>query len=260
MLGDPQQLDQPLQSVHPPGAEVSALQHMLGNASTIPVDRGLFLENTWRLHPVICAFTSEIFYNNRLASRAGLHLQVVNGEPPLGGSGIRLHPVSHSGNTNESLEEVDSITYLVEALLASGATWCDDEGNSHKLKQSDILIVAPYNMQVSALARRMPGARIGTVDKFQGQEAPVAIYSMATSSTADAPRGMKFLYSPHRFNVATSRAKCVALVVASPQLFVPDCRTPEQMKLANAFCRYQELAEGVGSDTNLKVVCPASAI
>ena len=106
----------------------------------------------------------------------------------------------------------------------------------------DILVVAPYNAQVNRLAERLAstGVRVGTVDKFQGQEAPVVIYSMATSRPEDAPRGMEFLYSLNRLNVATSRARCAAIVVASPRLFEPECRTPRQMKLANALCRYRE--------------------
>ena len=116
-------------------------------------------------------------------------------------------------------------------------------GATHPLRLNDILIVSPYNAQVYKLIQRLPGARIGTVDKFQGQEAPVVIYSMATSSPEDAPRGMEFLYSANRFNVATSRARCACILVASPRLFEPDCRTPRQMKLANVFCRFLELAK-----------------
>ena len=105
-------------------------------------------------------------------------------------------------------------------------------------------MVAPYNAQVSRLADRLKGtdARVGTVDKFQGQQAPVVVYSMATSRPEDAPRGLEFLYSLNRLNVATSRAQCAVILVASPQLFVPDCSTPRQMKLANALCRFRELA------------------
>jgi uncharacterized protein len=106
----------------------------------------------------------------------------------------------------------------------------------------DILIVAPYNAQVSDLMTRLPGAQVGTVDKFQGQEAPVVIYSLTTSSPEDAPRGMEFLYSLNRLNVATSRGKSNVIVVGSPRLFEPECRSPRQMQLANALCRYLELA------------------
>ncbi|WP_371260900.1 AAA domain-containing protein [Bradyrhizobium sp. Cp5.3] len=105
-----------------------------------------------------------------------------------------------------------------------------------------MLIVAPYNAQVFGLQELIPGAHVGTVDKFQGQEAPIVIYSMTTSSHSDAPLGMEFLYSANRLNVATSRAKCVCVIVASPRLFEAECRTPRQMQLANAFCRYVEMA------------------
>jgi superfamily I DNA and/or RNA helicase len=113
---------------------------------------------------------------------------------------------------------------------------------SRPITLDDILIVAPYNAQVAALKEAVPGARVGTVDKFQGQEAPIVIYSMTTSSSADAPRGMSFLYSPNRLNVATSRARALVIVVASPLLFTPEARSPEQMRLANAFCRFAELS------------------
>src|SRR5436309_2382669 len=119
--------------------------------------------------------------------------------------------------------------------------------NTNPLRLNDVLIVSPYNAQVYKLTQRLPGARIGTVDKFQGQEAPVVIYSMATSSPEDAPRGMEFLYSANRLNVATSRARCACILVANPRLFEPECRTPRQMKLANAFSRYLELAKNVDS-------------
>jgi superfamily I DNA and/or RNA helicase len=113
------------------------------------------------------------------------------------------------------------------------------------LRLSDILIIAPYNAQVAALKSRLPEAHIGTVDKFQGQEAPVVICSLTTSSPEEAPRGMEFLYSPNRLNVAVSRAKTACILVGSPALFEPECRSPRQMRLANAFCRYLELAGSV---------------
>jgi len=106
-----------------------------------------------------------------------------------------------------------------------------------------VLMITPYNAQVAALSAGLPGMRIGTVDKFQGQEAPIAIYSTATSSHADAPRGMEFLYSLNRLNVATSRARCLSILVSSPQLFEAECRTPRQVQLANAFCRFLEMSE-----------------
>ena len=134
---------------------------------------------------------------------------------------------------------------LVNDVLAAHPTWINREGREAPVVLSDILIIAPYNAQVFELQTRLPGARVGTVDKFQGQEAPLVIYSMTTSSHADAPRGMEFLYSLNRLNVATSRAKCVCVLVASPSVFEADCRTPEQMRMANAYCRYLELAQPI---------------
>jgi uncharacterized protein len=153
--------------------------------------------------------------------------------------------VSHQGNQNSSPEEAEVIRELVTGILSSSTTWIDRHDAEHTVGLDDILIVAPYNAQVFELQDRIPGGRIGTVDKFQGQEAPIVIYSMTTSTHADAPRGMNFLYSLNRLNVATSRARCLSILVCSPALFEPECRTPEQMRMANAFCRYLEMARSV---------------
>ena len=242
LLGDPRQLEQPMQGSHPEGTDVSALDHILAGHATIPKDRGLFLEETWRLHPDICAFTSELFYESRLHSRPGLEKQTVQSTGPVCGVGLHYLPVEHTGNQSASVEEAERVRDLVHDILASNATWIDRDGNEAPITPNDILIIAPYNAQVFELQQRLPGARVGTVDKFQGQEAPIVIYSMATSSHADAPRGMEFLYSANRLNVATSRAKCVCILVGAPALFEAECRTPRQMQLANAFCRYLEMA------------------
>ena len=243
LIGDPQQLDQPMQGSHPEGTDVSALDHILGGEQTIPPDKGLFLEETWRLHPAICAYTSELFYNGKLHSKSGLDKQVLKGSGPITGPGLYFLPVAHSGNQNCSPEEVQAVRRPVQEILAGSATWVDREGKERPITLNDILIITPYNAQVFEIQQSLPGARVGTVDKFQGQEAPIAIYSMATSSHADAPRGMEFLYSLNRLNVATSRAKCVSILVASPQIFEAECRTPRQIWLANAFCRYLEMAK-----------------
>ena len=245
LLGDPQQLEQPIQGSHPDGTAVSALDHILAGNQTIPDDRGLFLEQTWRLHPKISEFTSEMFYEGRLESHPGLENQRIVSNGPIRGSGLRFVPVEHDGNQSSSPEEAEAVSALVTRLLDEPASWIDRYGNRRPLAPDDILIIAPYNAQVFELQQRLPGARIGTVDKFQGQQAPVVFYSMATSTPAEAPHGMEFLYSLNRFNVATSRARCLSVLVANPALFSPECRTPRQMKLANAFCRYQELSETV---------------
>jgi uncharacterized protein len=246
LLGDPQQLDQPQQGSHPDGVNASALQHILGEHQTIPPDRGIFLPTTWRLAPSICSFTSELFYEGRLQSKPGLEHQRLIGAKALDGDGLWVVPVEHDGNRNWSAEEIETVAALV-AQLTAGARWVDEHGKERPLTGEDLLVVSPYNAQVARLTERLAGtgARVGTVDKFQGQEAPVVIYSMATSRPEDAPRGMEFLYSLNRLNVATSRARCAAILVASPRLFEPECRTPRQMKLANALCRFRELARAV---------------
>jgi uncharacterized protein len=215
----------------------------LGGLQTITPEQGLFLEETWRLHPDICAFTSELFYDGKLRSKPGLEKQKIGEAAGVGSSGLRYWPVEHSGNQNCSPEEAKAVADLVASILSSGAAWTDGNGIDRVVTEQDILIIAPYNAQVAEIHRLLPNARVGTVDKFQGQEAPIAIYSLATSTYADAPRGMEFLYSLNRLNVATSRAKCVSILVASPAVFQAECKTPRQIQLANAFCRYLELAE-----------------
>ncbi len=234
LLGDPQQLAQPSQGSHPEGAEVSALEYLLDGAPTMPETLGWFLDTTHRMHPAVCAFISEIAYDRKLHARPGLEQQSVGGF-----AGLRFVSVPAIGNRSSSPEEAAVVDEIVRSLL--GQTWTDAEGGSRPLQLEDILVVTPYNAQVAQLAARLPvGARIGTVDRFQGQEAPVTIYSMATSSADDAPRAMEFLYDLHRLNVAVSRARAESIVVGSPELLRVHCRTPVQMHLANALCRYVE--------------------
>ncbi|HLV68681.1 MAG TPA: TM0106 family RecB-like putative nuclease [Polyangiaceae bacterium] len=243
LFGDPAQLDQPQKGVHPEGADRSALEHLLGDALTLPPERGVFLAETRRLHPDICAFTSAVFYDGRLSPIDGLDEQRILGPGLFDGSGLRFVPVEHTGNTNRSDEEVERIAALIETLLAAGARVREANGNERPLTEKDVLVVAPYNAQVAALQRRLPcPENVGTVDKFQGQQAPIVIYSMTSSSAEDAPRGMEFLYSLNRLNVATSRAQALVVLVASPSLFSARCRTPRQMRLANALCTYLEHA------------------
>jgi predicted RecB family nuclease len=243
LLGDPQQLERPLKGSHPEGAEKSALEHLLNGSKTIPGDMGFLLPQSWRLHPSICEFTSPVFYEDKLTSHPTTRPRVLQGHPWLTGAGLWFVPVAHQGNRNSSPEEIEAVASLVEGLLKPEVRWFYGAGNSRRLKEEDVLIVAPYNAQVADLSTRLPKMRIGTVDKFQGQEAPVVIYSLATSSPADAPRGMEFLYSLNRLNVATSRAQTAVILVGSPLLFEPECRTPRQMLLASAFCQFAEMAQ-----------------
>ena len=241
LLGDPQQLAHPSQGIHPLGSEVSALEHILGNRATIRPDAGVFLDRTFRMHPDLCKYISEVAYENRLLADPSCGVQDLAPGVPLGGTGVRLVPVEHTGNSTICTEEIEVVTALVDGLL--GRTWTDAVGATRPLRVEDILVVAPYNAQVSRLAVALPpGARVGTVDKFQGQEAPVVIYSLTTSSQDDMPRGMEFLFSLHRLNVAISRARGLSVLVCSPAIMRVRCRTPGQMRLANAFCRLVEVA------------------
>jgi len=263
LLGDPQQLDQPVKGSHPPGAEASALGHVLDGRSTISAEAGLFLDRTWRLHPDLCRYTSEVFYAGQLEPIPSLATQALHGVGPADGTGVRWLGVEHEGNATDSTEEARVVATIVHDLLESHPTWTDRDGREHAIALDDILVVAPYNAHVELLREALaavgqPGARVGTVDKFQGQEAPISIYSMASSTAEEAPRGMEFLYSLNRLNVATSRARCAAIVVASPALVRVQCHTPHQMQLANALCRLVEVAEArpmVATD----MVAPAHA-
>jgi predicted RecB family nuclease len=243
LLGDPQQLAQPSQATHPPGAGASALGHILGERATMPEGAGLLLDRTYRMGPDLCSYTSEVFYDGKLRGVEGLGRQEILGGELLSGSGLRVVEVAHEGNTNASPEEASEAARLAE--MVAGCSWRDRDGAVGPVGGDGILIVTPYNAQIRAIqealaARGLTGFRVGTVDKFQGREAPVVIYSMATSSADEAPRGMEFLYDGHRLNVATSRARAMAIIVASPDLIRVSCRTPHQMTLVNALCRAWE--------------------
>lgn len=240
LLGDPQQLKQPQQGVHPEGTEVSALEHILNGAKTISNERGVFLSETWRMHPSINAFVSELFYENRLHSKEHLHKQRIIGSK-YDGAGLFIEEVEHTGNSNSSSEEVERVVNIVSELTNGRVKFIDENGNEDVLTVNNIKIITPYNAQVQAIRNSLPNIEVGTVDKFQGQEAPVVIYSVATSSTEEAPRGMDFLFSPNRFNVAVSRARSRFILVANPAIFEAECKSPHQIKLANAFCRFKEL-------------------
>ncbi len=247
ILGDCQQLEQPIQASHPDGADLSALEYIQGDHPTIPLEKGLFLDKTYRLPPDICKFNSELFYENRLRSTDGNEGQMING--PLELKPLMYKEVSHVGNSNYSLEEVEFIDDFVKQLLGNEHT-CSIYNHSAKklenkiLGHEDIMVIAPYNAQVQRLKDKLSKKiEIGTVDKFQGREAPVVIYSVTTSSPEEAPRGMGFLYSQSRLNVASSRAQCSFIMVANREIFEASCKSPAQMKLANAYCRFLELAE-----------------
>lgn len=245
LLGDPQQLPQVRQGIHPGESGCSVLEHLLNGAATVAEDRGIFLAHTWRMQPDICRFVSALSYDGRLESAPGRERQRIN-SPGLSGAGLRYIPVEHAGNSQQSSEEADVIVAEVAKLLAGG-TFTDHEGRTRALGPKDILVVAPFNMHVRCLKDKLPaGIDVGTVDRFQGREAPVVFFSMASSTGEDVPRGLEFLFNRNRFNVAISRAKALAVVVSSPRLMDVKCRTVEQMRLANMLCRYAEAGSGTG--------------
>ncbi|MBI1844387.1 MAG: TM0106 family RecB-like putative nuclease [Actinobacteria bacterium] len=244
LLGDPQQLAQPTQAIHPVGADVSALEHILAGAATIPPDRGIFLEHSFRMHPEICDFVSHLAYDGRLQANAACARLHIESGPGMPNAGLGWAPVTHEGCRTRSSEEVAAVAAMVDRLV--GCLFTSRQGDTRRLTPGDIMVIAPYNAQVALLSEGLPaGVRVGTVDRFQGQEAPVVIYSLAASSAEDVPRGLDFLFSPNRFNVAISRAQALAIVVGSPKLLATRCHRPEQLRLVNALCRFVEKAHAI---------------
>jgi predicted RecB family nuclease len=245
LLGDPQQLRQPGKGIHPDGADVSALQHVLGEEEVLPTDRGVFLDRSWRMAPALCRVVSELSYGGELQPApvtAGNALDMpTRWAAP---AGIGWVPVEHEGNGSASPEEAAVVAALVADLM--GCSW-RGSGVEKLIGPADVLVVTPYNAQVNqvrgALAAVGLGAvEVGTVDKFQGREAAVAVFSLAASSGAHVPRRLDFLLDRHRLNVALSRAKTVAYLVGSPALLTSPVQTPEQLRLVNGLCRLVETA------------------
>lgn len=241
LIGDPRQLPQVIQGAHPGPASLSGLEYFLGDHVTIPEDYGIFLPQTRRMHPELCRFISEQVYEGRLTSHPDAARQkVATRNWPT--AGAYFVPVDHDRNIQISHEEIDTIKTCVSDLLAG--IWTDKNGVTRPLSVNDIIIVAPYNAQVNALQDTLPkGIRVGTVDKFQGQEAPICLVSMTASSAAESSRGLEFLLSLNRLNVAISRAKGLSLVFGSPKLRVTSCGSVEQMRLVNTLCALQILKE-----------------
>ncbi|ORC01003.1 TM0106 family RecB-like putative nuclease [Mycobacterium persicum] len=217
LLGDPQQLPQVSQGAHPEPVDASALEWLVDGQRTLPDERGYFLDRSYRMHPAVCAAVSMLSYEGRLQSHAEpTAARRVAGYQP----GVHVLSVAHQGNSTESPEEAEAILTEIRALL--GRSWTD-EGGTRPLAASDLLVLAPYNAQVGLLRQRLRSAgldaiRVGTVDKFQGGQAPVVFISMTASSADDVPRGISFLLNRNRLNVAISRAQYAAVVVRSELL------------------------------------------
>jgi uncharacterized protein len=234
LVGDPRQLPQVIQGAHPEPANLSCLDWMLGEHATVPPDRGIFLPVSRRMHPEVCRFISDQVYEGRLTSHPDTACQAVSGTS-FREAGAYWVPVPHEGNSQISSEEVAAIQAATSELLRG--TWTEKDGTSRPMRHTDIIVVAPYNAQVNALRDALPdGIRVGTVDKFQGQEAPVCLVSMTASSAEETSRGMEFLFSLNRINVAVSRAKGLSLVFGAPRLREAKCETVAQMRLVNTLC------------------------
>lgn len=243
LMGDQMQLGQPIQGSHPGESGMSILEYLLEDHATIPADLGIFLPKTYRMHPRVTKVISAQVYEGRLSSAETTtrHTVAVNSPTVSSGAGIRFVPVEHEGNTQGSDEEIEVIKELVSELL--GADFWSEEvgGMPRKIGWDDILFVAPYNLQVNNLKAALgPQARVGSVDKFQGQEAPIVIMSMCASDATESPRGMDFLFSKNRLNVALSRAQALAIVVGNPALAITPVSKPEQMELINFYCEIIE--------------------
>jgi superfamily I DNA and/or RNA helicase len=245
------QLAQPVLGTHPGDSGQSALNYLLAGHATIPPEMGIFLGQTWRLHPDICRFISEAVYDGRLRSHGSTasHRITTNGGLITKPAGILFVPVQHEGNSQCCDEETEVIEQLVRELL-SCQLYDPGKGRTRNLTVDDVLIVAPFNMQVRALKKKLgAAAKIGSVDKFQGQEAHVVIVSMCSSTLEDSPRGAEFLLDPNRLNVAVSRAKTLAIVVGNPNLVAARCGSVREMELANLFCWLVEYSKNCDSNS-----------
>jgi uncharacterized protein len=248
LLGDPLQLPQVAQASHPNRSGDSVLEHVLGDAQTMPADRGVFLSETRRMHPDVSEFISEAIYEGRITSYADCSLQGTKF-----GTGLRWLRADHSGCSTASPVEAELIADEVERLI--GTTWTNDKGEVAPITAEDVMVVAPYNDQVDLLRdvlHARPSTRgvpVGTVDKFQGQEAAAVFFSMTASTAADAPRGAEFLFSRNRLNVAISRARCLAYLVCTEPLVNSRARSVEHMRLLATLCAFVEHTEQHRADT-----------
>ena len=258
LLGDPQQLPQVNQASHPPGAGASVLEHLLDGHDVVQTGRGVLLDESWRMHPDVCAFVSERSYESQLRSRPCCSARRIDASGAITGVGLRSLAIEHADRSQDSPEEADAIAAACRALL-SGGTVTDEKGHARPLTPADLLVVAPYNLAVTRIRRAVPeGVRVGTVDMFQGQEAPVVFYAMTCSSGEDVPRGLDFLFSRNRLNVAISRAQCIAILVHAPRLLDSDCNTLAQMSLVDGACRFIELASPLYPAAESRSIASAS--
>lgn len=244
LMGDQMQLGQPTQGTHPAQSGLSTLDYLLGDRATIEENKGIFLATTYRMHSKVNQFISDAIYEGKLKSDANTDRQCVTVSENYNGllnkeAGLVFIPVEHEGNAQGSDEEVIAIQKAVNELL--GRTYTDQTGQSRHITLDDMLFVAPYNLQVTKLKAVLgEQAKVGSVDKFQGQEAPIVFFSMCASDASESPRGMDFLFDKNRLNVAISRAQALAIVVANPKLANSPANQVKQQRLVNVFCQFLE--------------------
>ena len=247
LLGDPQQLPQVSQGLHPEPVDRSALGWVAAGNEVLPADRGYFLAESWRMHPAVAARVSDLSYDGKLRARdERTAARRLDGVLP----GVHPVRVDHVGNATSSEEEAEAVVAIVRDLLSRPWTAPDQERDGEPLGVEDLIVVAPYNAHVDLVQARLEqagiaGVRVGTVDRFQGQEAVVAIVTLAASSAADVPRGISFLLLSNRLNVAVSRAQWAAFVVHSPALSDHLPRTPQALAQLSGFLRLTEPVEAV---------------
>ncbi|TAN24984.1 MAG: TM0106 family RecB-like putative nuclease [Actinomycetota bacterium] len=236
LTGDPQQLAQPVTGSHPFGAACSVLEHLVGGRDVVDDDYGLFLPRTFRMHPRLTNVVSAISYDSKLSSTNDLEKLELLDASPLPRHGLAYIPVEHQGNIYRSQEEVEAAKQVAEFLLQR--SWIDKHGKRLEITPDQIMVVAPYNAQTNALRAALDGlASVGTVDKFQGREAPFVIVSLSASDGESSSRGVDFLFSTNRLNVAISRAKVMSIVLASPTLLETKPRTIDQLELLGAVAK-----------------------
>ena len=245
LLGDPQQLPQVTQAEHPFGSGSAALEHLLDGASTIQQGQGVLLTESWRMHPEVCSYVSERSYDDRLHSKAECAERRIESSGAVSGAGLRRVELAHEGRSQYSPEEAEAIGRACAELLDDGVV-VDVDGDERPIEPGDIMVVAPYNLAVREIERKVPaGVRVGTVDRFQGQQAAVSFYALTCSAGEDVPRGLDFLFNQNRMNVAVSRAQCVAVLVYGRRLLDATCPRLATMELLDGICRFVEMAEPV---------------
>jgi len=247
LVGDQNQLSQPNRAKHPGESGLSCLEYVMGEEKVVPFNKGVFLATSWRMPPVLTSVVSDLFYQGELKSCISKSENKIYWEGLQ--QGLTFQEVDHYSNASESKEEIDKIEELVNQLTGCSYQIVQKDSNGTSVFKgvigpNEILITAPYNLQVNKLEDRLSGkARIGTVDRFQGQEAPISIHSLTASDAENAPRGIGFVLDPDRLNVAISRAQCLSIIVGSPNLAIGSTNNVEGVKQLNRLCSIMALSK-----------------